>query len=890
MRLGNILLSTKSGSYTAMSTFIKPLIPINEQDRLATLQAYDILDTLPEAAFDDLSLLASYICQTPIALVSLIDEERQWFKSRIGVEVSETPRDISFCGHAILTPEEVFVVPNALEDERFAANPLVVSDPAIRFYAGAPLVTPEGHTVGTLCVIDSVPRELTGEQLTALQALSRQVTSQLVLRRKLIQSQHINDELERQIAERARLETRLSHESSLLQALMDNVPEAIYFKDTQSRFTRVSRHHVHLRGITSPDEAVGKTDFDFFTEEHARQAYDDEQRIVSTGEPITGKVEKETFADGSVGYVLSTKVPIRDTQGRITGIVGVSSDITRRVRLEHEMEQARDAVLEVARLKSEFLANMSHEIRTPMNGVLGMTGLLLDTPLDDEQRDFAEIIQSSADSLLTIINDILDFSKIESGKLTFETIDFDLRHTIESTTEILAERAHAKSIELASLVYDDVSVALRGDPGRLRQILTNLIGNAIKFTETGEVVVRATKHSENATHTAIRFTVTDTGIGIPATAQQNLFQPFMQADGSTTREYGGTGLGLAISKQLVELMGGEIGVESVPGGGSTFWFTVSLEKQAADAPKVQVKESLAGMRVLVVDDNATNRKILMHQTAAWGMVPAQAEDARRALEMLRAAVQAGEAFDLAILDLMMPEMDGFELAREINSDATIASIPLVLLTSFGQRGHADAARGAGIAAYLTKPVKQVQLFECLTTVISSVNQPRRAASQATAPDGCGQAATLVTRHSLLENAVASDKLILLAEDNLVNQKLALRQLKKLGYAADAVLNGREALEAMNHKAYDLVLMDCQMPEMDGYETTAEIRRREQSTGAHTPIVAMTAHALEGDRAHCLAAGMDDYVTKPVKFEMLNRIINNWIAQPETRPAAQPSLP
>lgn len=874
-----------------MSTFIKPPIPIDEQDRLATLHAYEILDTLPEAAFDDLSLLASHICQTPIALVSLIDKERQWFKSRVGVEVSETSRDISFCGHAILTPEDVFVVPNALEDERFAANPLVLSNPAIRFYAGAPLVTPEGHTVGTLCVIDRVPREITGEQLTALQALSRQVTSQLILRRKLSESQRINDELERRIAECRCLEARLSHESSLLQALMDTVPEAIYFKDTQSRFTRVSRHHVQLRGIKSPEEAIGKTDFDFFTDEHARQAYDDEQRIISTGEPIIGKVEKETFADESVGYMLSTKVPIHDAQGRITGIVGVSSDITGRVLLEHELERARDAALEAARLKSEFLANMSHEIRTPMNGVIGMTGLLLDTPLDDEQRDFAEIIQSSADSLLTIINDILDYSKIESGKLTCETIDFDLRQAVESTTEILAERAHAKGIELASLVYADVSVALRGDPGRLRQVLTNLIGNAIKFTEKGEVVVSATKHSENATHTVIRFTVTDTGIGISAAMQRNLFQPFTQADGSTTRKYGGTGLGLAISKQIVELMGGDIGVESVPGGGSTFWFTVSLEKQVGAVPKTQVKESLAGVRVLIVDDNATHRKILIHQTAACDMVPAQAEDALRALEMLRAAAQAGKPYDLAILDLMMPEMDGFELARAINSDAAIASIPLVLLTSFGQRGHAEAARGAGIAAYLTKPVKQVQLFECLAIVRSGVKQPGNVASQAVAPGTSGlEAASLVTQHSLQENAVASDKLILLAEDNLVNQKLALRQLKKLGYTADAVLNGRAALEAMNHKAYDLVLMDCQMPEMDGYETTAEIRRREQSTGAHIPIVAMTAHALEGDRAHCIAAGMDDYITKPVNFETLNRIINSLIAQPETQPAAHTLLP
>jgi two-component system, sensor histidine kinase and response regulator len=654
-------------------------------------------------------------------------------------------------------------------------------------------------------------------------------------------------------------------ERLILRAVIDGLPDLIYVKDTESRFLLANpAQRKFLTG--NPDaDLIGASDFSFFPNETATAFFNDEQEIIRTGLPVVSQAEQMHDHEGNEVWILTTKVPFRDKDGKVAGIIGIGRNVTVRKQIEAELIKARTQAEAANRTKSEFLANMSHEIRTPLNGVIGMTELALDTALTDEQREYLETVQLSAGTLLNVINDILDFSKIEAGKIDIEMADFGLRECVETTMKTLVHLAEAKGLELLCDIGHEVPVTVRGDSTRLSQMILNLVGNAIKFTLEGQVAVKVEVEAYQEKGALLHFTVSDTGIGISKDKLESIFDSFTQADASTTREFGGTGLGLTITSRLAALMGGKIWVESEPGKGSEFHFTVCLgvgEVSVLHPQSTLPYEFLNDAHVLIVDDNLTNRFILDRMLTRWGMRADCVESGEAALRELASALTSGDPYRLILTDKQMPNMDGFSLVEQIRRRSEIAATNVIMMSSGAHRGDVARCHELGFSAYLTKPVRQGELRDAIARSLDRREKQRGPAAPVPAKDR-----RIAQNHSMN---------VLLAEDNTVNQRLATRLLEKRGHRVTVANNGQEAIIHLQKSPFDLVLMDVQMPVVDGLAATRMIRKQEEETGMHQSIVALTAHAIKGDQERCKAAGMDGYLAKPIRPEELDAVLQKYM--------------
>lgn len=833
-----------------------------EASRLEEVARYLSIDFPAEAikALDQVAHLAAQMCGVPVALLGFVDSERYHIKANYRWGVAMLPREGSFCS-AVIGERQPLVVNDAAQDPRFRELAVVAAEPRVRFYAGVPLIARGGEVVGVLEVYDRQPRQLRLDQIDALQTFAAQA---MTLLNAAVESAIYRRELD----EIDQTKQTLAESEERFRDLFDSADDIILSIAADGRMLHANRAWSERLGYSTND--LGS--FSILDAIHPDRRVEFEKvfySVVSTG--MRERIETVFLSNWGERMTIEGSLMPKVVDGTTLLVRVIFRDMTARKQAEIEIGRARDAALEAARLKTQFLSNITHEIRTPMNIIIGMLDLVAGTELTSEQRDLIQSAQGSAEELLTLVNNIIHISKLESGTLSVALSDFDLVGNVERIGSVMSVMAQEKGLEFSVKCDQDTPAVLRGDVARLRQILTNIAQNAIKFTERGKIELTVERERETQTHLLLHFRVRDTGIGMSPEAMSHLFEAFYQADGSASRKYAGPGLGLATAKKLVELMGGIMGAESRPGEGSTFWFTIPFEKRPIDTLSIASrKRAFTGLRVLLLDHSDRNRKLVEHFMTSWGLRPRAVDSCAKAIDRLRGDASLGDPYDAVVFDMHMAEMDGLAFAHEIKSDPLVSKAGLIMMTSLGEQLDDEKVRASGVGAYLAKPVEQSELFDCLTAVLA-----RGAAHVAAA---AAEKPVQPRPDVVIPSGQRSAFEILLAEDRPLNQKLTLSQLRALGYTADVASNGEEVLQAVSRKAYDLILMDCQMPIVDGYQATADIRSREASTKRHTAIVALTANALQGDREKCLAAGMDDYLSKPTKQEELDAVLSRWLLQ------------
>lgn len=834
---------------------------VDEAARLEAVARYLSIEFPPEAlkALNQVAHLAAQMCGAPVALLGLVDADRYHIKANYRWGVAMLPRDGSFCT-ATVAQHKPLVVNDATQDPRFAHLPLVAADPNVRFYAGAPLVSHDDRVIGVLEVYDRQPRTIRLDQIDALQTFAAQAMT--LLDAALQSTVH-----RRELADIEVTKQTLAETEERFRDLFDSADDIILSIKSDAKLLHANRAWVERLGYSTKDLAR----FSITDAIHPDRREEFEKvfnAVVQTG--MRERIETVFLSNFGERMTVDGWLMPKVIDGNVSLIRVIFRDMTERHQAEIAIGRARDAALEAARLKSQFLANITHEIRTPMNIIIGMLDLLAGTELAADQRDLVQTAQGSAEELLTLVNNIIHVSKLESGTLSVALSDFDLVGNVERIGSVMSVMAQEKDLEFSVRCDQEIPAVLRGDVPRLRQVLTNIVQNAIKFTERGKIELVVERERETQTHLLLHFRVKDTGIGISNESMPHLFEPFFQADGSAARQYAGPGLGLATAKKLIELMGGVIGVESKPGEGSTFWFTIPFEKRTIDTISIAArKKAFTGLRILQLDHSDKNRKIVEHFMTTWGIRARAVDSCAKALDRLRGDALQGDPYHAIIFDMHMAEMDGLTFAYEIKSDPVIAKTGLIMMTSLGEQLDDEKVRASGVGAYLAKPIEQSELFDSLTTVLA------RDASHVAA--AASEKPVMSPPAVVIPQAERSSLKILLAEDRPLNQKLTLSQLRSLGYDADVASNGEEVLASVARKPYDLILMDCQMPGVDGYQATAEIRARE-GDARRTAIVALTANALQGDREKCLAAGMDDYLSKPTKQDELDGMLSRWLGR------------